>query len=102
MDKKENKSYANEMRGKRALGGLLTMKCRLKKRAAEGVGILRRCFSGEFWLRKSAGIDGILVTVGLCIIALLLCVVMKDKLAVLLENVISAMSNKASGILNGV
>ena len=27
-------------------------------------------------LRKEAGIDGILVTIGLCIIALVLCVVM--------------------------
>ena len=30
----------------------------------------------EGLLRKSEGIDGLLVTVGLCIIALLLCVVM--------------------------
>ena len=34
----------------------------------------------EYALRKEPGIDGILVTVGLCIIALLLCVVMKDSL----------------------
>lgn len=31
-------------------------------------------------MKKEPGIDGILVTVGLCIIALLLCVVMKDSL----------------------
>ena len=34
----------------------------------------------EHALRQEKGIDGILVTVGLCIIALLLCVVMKDSL----------------------
>ncbi len=49
----------------------------------------------------SRGIDGILVTVGLCIIALLLCVVMKDKMALLLENVIQSMNNKATAILQG-
>ena len=31
-------------------------------------------------MKKEPGIDGILVTVGLCIIALLLCVVMKDSM----------------------
>lgn len=53
----------------------------------------------EGLLRKSEGIDGLLVTVGLCIIALLLCVVMKDKLAVFIETVVNSLTTKAVGIL---
>ena len=53
-------------------------------------------------LKSDAGIDGILVTVGLCIIALLLCVVMKDSLAGFIETIVSGMTTKASEILNGV
>ena len=48
---------------------------------------------------KSAGIDGLLVTVGLCIIALLLCVVMKDSLTAFITQIISALQTKAMGIL---
>lgn len=48
---------------------------------------------------KSCGIDGLLVTVGLCIIALLLCVVMKDKLEVFIATVVDALTAKATGIL---
>ena len=47
------------------------------------------------------GIDGILVTVGLCIIALLLCVVMKDSLAKFIETIVASMTSKATGILGG-
>ena len=39
----------------------------------------------EMMFRKEPGIDGILVSVGLCIIALLLCVVMKDSLVTFIE-----------------
>ena len=48
---------------------------------------------------KSQGIDGILVTVGLCIIALILCVVMKDSQTGFIETIVTAMQNKAIGIL---
>ena len=51
---------------------------------------------------KEAGIDGILVTVGLCIIALILCVVMKDSLKVFIETLVTSMTNEAQNILNGV
>lgn len=54
---------------------------------------------GGLLFRKSEGIDGLLVTVGLCIIALLLCVVMKDKLAVFIETVVNSLTTKAVGIL---
>ena len=48
---------------------------------------------------KSDGIDGILVTVGLCIIALLLCVVMKDSLTTFIEGIVLSLQTKANGIL---
>lgn len=48
---------------------------------------------------KSSGIDGLLVTVGLCIIALLLCVVMKDKLEIFIGTIVDALTAKAAGIL---
>lgn len=51
---------------------------------------------------KEPGIDGILVTVGLCIIALLLCVVMKDSLTAFIQTIVSAMTAQAQQILNGV
>ncbi len=50
---------------------------------------------------KEPGIDGILVTVGLCIIALLLCVVMKDSLADFIDTIITALETRATGILTG-
>ena len=53
-------------------------------------------------MKREAGIDGILVTVGLCIIALLLCVVMKDSLTGFIQTIVTAMQNKANGILTGV
>ena len=51
---------------------------------------------------KEPGIDGILVAVGLCIIALLLCVVMKDSLTAFIQTIVSAMTAQAQQILNGV
>lgn len=53
-------------------------------------------------LRREEGIDGILVTVGLCIIALLLCVVMKDSLTAFIKTLVEAMTLKAQQILTGV
>ena len=47
------------------------------------------------------GIDGILVTVGLCIIALLLCVVMKNSLSEFIQSIVSSMTKEASDILKG-
>ncbi len=56
----------------------------------------------EHALSREEGIDGILVTVGLCIIALLLCVVMKDSLTSFITTLVTSMTTKAQGILNGV
>ena len=53
-------------------------------------------------MKKEQGIDGILVTVGLCIIALLLCVVMKDSLTVFIQTIVKAMTTEAEKILTGV
>ena len=52
-------------------------------------------------MEKEAGIDGILVTVGLCIIALLLCVVMKDSLTTFITSIVTSMTKKAQTILAG-
>lgn len=48
---------------------------------------------------KHPGIDGILVTVGLCIIALLLCVFMKEQLTNFISKIVGEMTTKASTIL---
>ena len=56
----------------------------------------------RFVMKREPGIDGILVTVGLCIIALLLCVVMKDSLQSFIETIVSAMTSEAKDILTGV
>lgn len=53
-------------------------------------------------LHQEPGIDGILVTVGLCIIALLLCVVMKDSLSTFIETIVAELQTKATSILTGV
>ena len=56
----------------------------------------------EHDLRQEQGIDWNLVTVGLCIIALLLCVVMKDSLTTFIQTIVTAMQTKAADILTGV
>ncbi|MCH5337290.1 MAG: hypothetical protein J1E03_00780 [Acetatifactor sp.] len=53
-------------------------------------------------MKKEPGIDGILVTIGLCIIALLLCVVMKDSLQAFITTIVDAMTAEAQHILTGV
>lgn len=54
----------------------------------------------SYMIAKSSGIDGLLVTVGLCIIALVLCVVMKDSLTTFITSIVTSMQNKAIGILD--
>ncbi len=53
-------------------------------------------------MQKEDGIDGILVTVGLCIIALLLCVVMKDGLTTFINTIVTELTNEAKAVLSGV
>jgi len=54
----------------------------------------------EHGMKKEEGLDGILVTIGLCIIALLLCVVMKDSLTEFIQTIVKAMTDSAKGILS--
>ena len=54
----------------------------------------------KFMIAKSSGIDGLLVTVGLCIIALVLCVVMKDSLTTFITSIVASLQEKAVGILD--
>ena len=58
----------------------------------------RKCI--DFMVAKSSGIDGMLVTVGLCIIALVLCVVMKDSLTTFITSIVTSLQEKAVGILD--
>jgi hypothetical protein len=54
----------------------------------------------EFVTKKSEGVDGILVTVGLCIIALVLVIVLKDQLAAYVNQLVTSMTQKSETILN--
>lgn len=56
----------------------------------------------EKGMEKEPGLDGILVTVGLCIIALLLCIVMKNSLTKFIEELVKSMTEEAGKILTGV
>jgi len=49
---------------------------------------------------EEEGLDGILVTIGLCIIALLLCVVMRDSLTEFIQTIVKSMTDSAKNILN--
>ena len=51
--------------------------------------------------KKEEGLDGILVTIGLCIIALLLCVVMKNSLSEFIKSIVASMTKEATNILSG-
>lgn len=53
-------------------------------------------------MKKEQGVDGILVTVGLCIIALLLCVVMKKNLTDFIDSIMELLTEEARKILTGV
>ena len=55
----------------------------------------------ETFLRREQGLDGILVTIGLCIIALILCVVMKDAMSGFITTIVTNMTAKANQILQG-
>lgn len=73
----------------------------MKEKIEKKVNAVKR-FVKEKALKKEAGLDGILVTVGLCIIALLLCAVMKDSLTTFIQTLVTAMTNQAQQILSGV
>lgn len=56
----------------------------------------------EKGMKKEAGIDGILVTVGLCLIALVLCVIMKNNMETFIVGIVKSMTKAAEEILQGV
>lgn len=58
-------------------------------------------FVAQKGMATDPGIDGILVTVGLCIIALLLCVVMKNSLSEFIKSIVASMTKEATDILSG-
>lgn len=63
--------------------------------------MMRKWYDAKEFLRKEdPGVDGILVTVGLCIIALVLCVVMKTSLTTFIQKIVDGMTTKAEQILN--
>lgn len=99
-DKKEGKKTVTEITnqswGKQRMKKLQNRREHMK-RVKEMMNCVKRIA-----MKKEAGIDGILVTVGLCIIALLLCVVMKDSLASFIQTIVTAMQEKANAILTGV
>lgn len=70
---------------------LMMAKYKVQRRAEQ---IRQKCVTS-----KSSGIDGILVTVGLCIIALVLCVVMKTELSDFIQDIVTSMTTKATSML---
>ena len=74
--------------------------CTAKKLAVKGRLAMGRILQAG--MKKEDGIDGILVTVGLCIIALLLCVVMKDSLKTFIETIVASLTSEAKEVLSGV
>lgn len=78
-----------------------------EKKAVQNTGLAEVFRTGKERLLRSAlkrepGIDGILVTVGLCIIALLLCVVMKTSMTGFIQTIVTGLTNEAQKILSGV
>ena len=57
------------------------------------------CRIYKLGMNREEGLDGILVTIGLCIIALLLCVVMRDALTDFIKTIVTAMTDSAKAIL---
>lgn len=70
-------------------------------RRIKGFAARRTAYVMQRGMETDPGIDGILVTVGLCIIALLLCVVMKNSLSEFIKSIVSSMTKEATNILSG-
>lgn len=97
MKRNETRGNADgfEMGGRSGLGIGKRLKMLREKADRTWIGIR------YFTEKEDAGIDGILVTVGLCIIALLLCVVMKNSLSDFIKSIVTSMTKEASDILTG-
>lgn len=55
----------------------------------------------KLFLRKRRGIDGIVVTVGLCVIALALCLIMSTELGDFIKDIVGKLGTKADNLLGG-
>lgn len=55
---------------------------------------------GEFLGKKREGVDGLLVTVGLCVLAIAIIVIFNGQLTTLVSTVLTDMSGKVATILN--
>ncbi len=55
---------------------------------------------GELLCKKSEGVDKIMITIGLCIVALLIVGILNGVLETFVKNLVGEMTTKASGILS--
>lgn len=51
-------------------------------------------------LRKHKGVDGIIVCLFLCVIAVVLCAIFKDQIGAFMKTVMTALTGKAESIIN--
>lgn len=68
------------------------------KAASKGAAV-RESLVSRF--KKDKGSSEIIVTIGLMVIALVILVVMKDKITSFVNTLVDSMTTKATGILNG-
>ncbi len=54
---------------------------------------------GEFFAKKREGVDGLLVTVGLCVLAIAIIVIFKSKISDIVTDVFTKMASKITTIL---
>ncbi len=71
------------------------------KDKADSFAISARNKIADVMTRKHRGIDGVIVVVGLCIIALVIIFLLKDKLAEFVGSITDNMQNKSKTVLDG-
>ncbi len=71
------------------------------KNRADKIFISAQSKMRELAASKHSGIDGVIVVVGLCIIALVIIFLLKDKLAAFVSQITENMQNKATTVLDG-
>ena len=55
---------------------------------------------GGFMRKKFAGVDGILVTIFLCVIAIVLCIIFRDQIKKFITDIMESLLTKSQSILN--
>lgn len=76
----------------RIVDGLYLRAAMGARRVKEGI--------GGFMRKKFAGVDGILVTIFLCVIAIVLCIIFRDQIKAFIESVMDSLLKKSESILN--